>query len=128
MKKQRFEIGIDHGMMIGAKAAFDTCLRAAVAKAISTGSDEGSATLRISFEIMTAMNDETGELKRMPVFKYKAGYSVPMKESIDHVIGESSRIIPNDEGYMLINGQVSMEELLDAETPEDNQAEKAEVR
>ena len=26
MKKQQFEISIDHAMMIGAKAAFDTCL------------------------------------------------------------------------------------------------------
>ena len=35
----KFDISIDHAMMIGAKTAFDTCLRAAVAKAIATGSD-----------------------------------------------------------------------------------------
>ena len=111
-KKQQFEISIDHTMMIGAKAAFDTCLRMAVAKAIGTGSDEGSATLRISFDILTAMDNETGEVKRLPVFKYKAGYSVPMKESMDATIEESSRIVPHDEGYLLVNGQISMDELM----------------
>ena len=111
-KKQQFEISIDHAMMIGAKAAFDTCLRMAVAKAIGTGSDEGSATLRISFDIMTAMDNETGEVKRQPVFKYKAGYSVPMKESMDATIAENSRIVPGGDGYLLVNGQVSMDELL----------------
>ena len=113
MKKQQFELGIDHGMMVGAKSAFDTCLRAAVAKAIGTGSDEGSATLKISFEILSTMDQETGEVRRMPVFKYKAGYSVPMKDSIDATIGESSRLIHDDDvGFMLVNGQVSMDELL----------------
>ena len=49
----------------------------------------------------------------MPVFKYKAGYSVPMKDSMDATIAESSRLIPDDDvGFMLVNGQVSMDELL----------------
>ena len=114
MKKRQFEIGIDHAMMIGAKAAFDACLKRAVMKAIGTGSDEGSASLRISFEILTAVNDETGELKRMPVFKYKAGYSVPMKDSLDATIGESSRLVQGEDGDMLlVNGQISMDELLE---------------
>ena len=113
MKKQQFEISIDHAMMIGAKAAFDTCLRGAVAKAIGTGSDEGSATLKISFEILSTLDQETGEVRRMPVFKYKAGYSVPMKDSIDATIAENSRLIHDDDvGFMLVNGQVSMDELM----------------
>lgn len=113
MKKQQFKISIDHAMMIGAKAAFDTCLRAAIAKAISTGSDEGSATLKVSFEIPTVMDSETGEWRRMPLLKYKAGYTVPMKESMDATIAESSRLVPSDEsGWLLVNGQVSMDELL----------------
>ena len=130
-KKQQFEISIDHAMMIGAKAAFDTCLRSAVTKAIGTGSDEGTATLKISFEILTAMDQETGEIRRMPVFKYKAGYSVPMKESMDATIGGSSRLVHDDEiGYMLVNGQVSMDELLAEDEPEAYRGEKqlAEVR
>ena len=119
MKKQQFEISIDHAMMIGAKSAFDTCLRAAVAKAIGTGSDEGSATLKISFEVLTAVDSETDELRRMPVFKYKAGYTVPMKESMDATIGESSRLVHSDDiGWMLVNGQVSMDELLAEEAEE----------
>ena len=130
-KKQQFEISIDHAMMIGAKAAFDTCLRAAVAKAIGTGSDEGSATLKISFEVLTAMDSETGEIRRMPVFKYKAGYSVPMKDSMDATIAESSRLIPDDDvGFILVNGQVSMDELLAEDEPEAYRGEKqlSEVR
>ena len=130
MKKQQFEISIDHPMMIGAKAAFDTCLRAAIAKAISTGSDEGNATLRISFEVITAMDQESGEIKRLPVFKYKAGYSVPMKESMDATIAESSRLKHDGENWLLVNGQISIDEMMDAETPEDNLGEMraAEVR
>ena len=34
-RRQQFDISIDHALMIGAKAAVDTCLRQAVAKAIS---------------------------------------------------------------------------------------------
>ena len=114
MKKQQFEISIDHAMMKGAKAAFDTCLRTAIAKAIGTGSYEGSATLKISFDIYSCMDQDTGEYKHSPVLKYKAGYSVPMKESMDATIAESSRLIPDAEiGFMLVNGQVSMDELLD---------------
>ena len=115
MSKKQFDISIDHPMMIAAKAAFDTCMRMAVGKAISTGSDEGSATLRISFEIVTAMDNETGELKRLPVFKYKAGYSVPMKESMDATIAMSSRLIEKDGSWKLVNGQVSMDELMEDE-------------
>lgn len=113
MKKQQFEISIDNAMMIGAKAAFDTCLRAAVEKAISTGSDEGSATLKVSFEIFSSMDSETGEWRRRPIFKYKAGYSVPMKDSMGATIDENSRLIPGaGSGWMLVNGQVSMDEIM----------------
>ena len=111
-KKQQFEISIDHAMMRCAKAAFNACMKAAIAKAISTGSDEGNATLKISFEIMTTNNADTGEIRRMPVFKYKAGFSVPMKDSLEDTIGESSRIIGDGAGFILVNGQVTMEELM----------------
>ena len=113
MNKQQFEISIDHTMMTGAKVAFDTCLRRAIAKAIGTGSDEGSASLKISFEILTSVDSESGETRRIPLLKYKAAYSVPMKESVDATIAESSRLIQGEDGgLLLINGQVSMDELL----------------
>ena len=111
MKKQ-FDIYIDHAMMAGAKAAFDTCLRWAVAKAIRTGSDEGSATLRISFDVQQTVDKDTGEVMKSPVFKYKAGYSVPMKESLEATIAESSKLVESPEGWKLINGQINMEELM----------------
>ena len=130
-KKQQFEISIDHAMMIGAKAAFDTCLRSAIAKAIGTGSDEGSATLKISFEIFSTVDKDTGEYNRMPAMKYKAGYSVPMKESLDATIVEESKLIPDAEiGYMLVNGQISMDELMAEDEPEAYRGERqlSEVR
>ena len=112
-KKKQFELRIDHPMLIGAKAAFDTCLQAAIDKAISTGSDEGSATLKISFEIFSTTDMETGEFKRSPILKYKAGYSVPMKESLEATIAEKSRLVETDgNGFLLINGQISMDELM----------------
>ena len=114
MKKQKqFEFSIDHAMMIGAKAAFDTCLRAAVNKAIATGSDNGSATLKISFEIFSCVDQEPGEIRRTPVLKYKAGYTVPMKESMDATIVEKSRLMPGEDGWQLVNEQISMSELVD---------------
>ena len=130
MGRKQFEIGIDHTMMKGAKQAFDKCLQIAVTRAIATGSDEGSANLRISFEVLTSLDEKNGDLKRMPVFKYKAGYSVPMKESMDATIDESSRLESTKDGWMLINGQVSMDELLAEDEPEAYRGEKqlAEVR
>ena len=129
MKKQ-FEIGIDHELFRGAKAAFNTCMRAAVAKAIATGSYEGSATLKINFEIYKTLNQDTGEFEERPEMKYKAGYSVPMKESVETTINEKSQLHRTEEGYALITGQICMDELLAEEEPEEYRGERqlAEVR
>ena len=113
MKKEQFEISIDHAIMKAAKASFDTCLKAAIAKAISTGADEGSASLKISFEVFQSMNQESGEYERNPIFKFKAGYSVPTKESIDGKIVEKSQLVTGPDGYMIINGQITMDELME---------------
>lgn len=113
MNSKRFEISIDHEMLKNAKTALDTCLRAAVMKAISTGSDEGSASLKISFEIFSTLDDASGEFKRRPIIKFRAGYSVPMKEGVDGTIAEGSTLLQGANGYMLINDQVSMDELLE---------------
>ena len=37
---------------------------------------------------------------------------LPMKESMDATIAESSRLMESKDGWMLVNGQVSMDELL----------------
>ena len=120
MSGKQFDISIDHGMLKGAKAAFDTCLRAAVAKAIGTGADEESATLKISFEILTSMDKDTGEMFRMPALKYRAGFSVPMKESMEATITEESRLAQQDGEWKMISGQISMDELMaDSSTAEE---------
>ena len=112
MNKKQFESSSDHAMMAGAKQAFDKCLQMAVTRAIATGSDEGSAALKISFSIVTTVDDDAGELRRMPIWKYKAGFNVPMKESMDATIPENSKLIEQAGGWKLVNGQISMEELL----------------
>ena len=112
MKGKQFDISIDHAMLKSAKQAFDVCLRAAITKAIGTGADEGSATLKISFEILTSMDKDTGEIYRTPELKYRAGFSVPMKESMEATITEQSRLEAADGEWKLINGQISMDELI----------------
>lgn len=112
MKKEQFEISIDHSIMKAAKLSFDQCLKLAISKAISTGADEGSAALKISFDIYQTMNEKTGEYERKPIFKFKTGYAVPTKETIDGKIAEQSQLVSGPDGYMIINGQISMDEIL----------------
>lgn len=108
------ELSIDNPMLKMAKDGFNACLKAMVVKAISTGSMEGTASLKISFEIMDVIEKETGEVGKMPEIKFKAGYSVPIKNGCDGKINEDSRIIQNHEGgYNLIAGQISMDELME---------------
>lgn len=115
----KFDLSIDHAMMIGAKTAFDTCLRAAIAKAIATGRDEGSASLKIKFTIFTATDRETGEIIRTPVFQYNAGFSVPMKTGIKATIPGKSRLEAVGQDWKLINGQITIDEIMkDAEEQE----------
>ena len=76
---EKFELSIDHPMLAVAKRGLDACLKAMVAKAISTRSMEGTATLKIGIEIFEGTDKETGELYRAPEIKFKAGYSVPLK-------------------------------------------------
>lgn len=115
MSKKPFEISIDHAMMARAKASFDSCLRIAVTRAIRTGSNEGSAALKISFEIMTEPDQNTGEIRRIPEFKYRAGYSVPIKESIDAKIEEDSRLMDSADGWKLVTGQISIDEMMEGD-------------
>ena len=108
------ELSIDNPMLKMAKEGFNACLKAMVMKAISTGSMEGTASLKISFEIMDVIEKETGEVGKMPEIKFKASYSVPIKNGCDGKISEESRIIPNREGgYNLIAGQISLDELME---------------
>ena len=118
-------MSIDHKMLEGAKGAFDTCLGIAVAKAIGTGSNEGSVTLRVSFDILHGVDSATGETFIMPEIKYKAGYSVPMKDGIDGKVIESSRLIEKrGGGFCLVNDQISMDELMEDDEPEAYRGEK----
>lgn len=111
--KKRFEINIDHEMLNKAKETFNACLNMAVTQAIKTGSMEGSATVKISFVIPRFLNQDTDEWEMKPDIKYKAGYSVPMKDSVDGNVIERGTIIQDNEGkYMLVNDQISMAELM----------------
>ena len=100
--REPFELSIDNPILMGAKASLDTCLRAMVTKAISTGSMEGKASLTISMEI------EDG-----PVIKFKAGWSVPIKESEEGKLPQGNQLVRNPDGdWCLISNQVTMEEVM----------------
>lgn len=110
----KFELSIDHPMLKAAKAGFDACLKAMVAKAIHTGSMEGTAKLAIGFEIREEVDENSGLIKDKPEIKFKAGYSVPIKYGCDGKITEDSQLLKRDKGgYILLNGQISIDELLD---------------
>lgn len=109
----RFDIGLNHPLLIPARRAFNECLKIAVRKAITTKSYEGSASLKVSFEISEVMNVETKEIEKVPAFKFKAGYSVPMKDSIEgKVIDRATLQMDDGFGWILVNDQISMDELI----------------
>lgn len=118
-KGKKFELSINHPVLDGARLGFDACLKAAIGRAIHTGSMEGSASVKVSFEIFKVMNQDTGEWEMKQGIKYKATYSVPMKDSIDGDVRDESRLVSGKEGeYMLVNNQVSMTELMAEGTEE----------
>lgn len=108
----QYDITIDHRMMQAAKGALNGCMQMAVKRAIMTGANEGSATLRISFEIAEVLNKETSEFEKVPVWKFRAGFSVPMKESMEATMPETGRLIETDEGWKLVSDQIHMDELM----------------
>jgi hypothetical protein len=108
----QYDITIDHRMMQEAKGALNGCMQMAVKRAIMTGANEGSATLRISFEIAEVLNKETSEFEKVPVWKFRAGFSVPMKESMEATMPETGRLIETDEGWKLVSDQIHMDELM----------------
>lgn len=114
--KERFELRMDHPSLVGAKVAMDNCLKAMVSKAVETRSMEGKASLTISMEIEDGMIEETGEIVKQPVIKFKAGWSVPIKESEEGKLPAGHQLVRNPDGeWCLINNQVSMEELMGGE-------------
>lgn len=111
--KKRFELSLDHPVLISAKASLDTCLRAMVTKAISTHSNEGKASLTISIEIEEGVIEATGELVKQPVIKFKAGWSVPIKESEEGKLPAGHQLVLNPDGeWCLVNNQISMDEVI----------------
>ena len=113
-KKQRIDLGLDNPILLAAKQAMNSCMKLAVQRALSTGSMEGSASLKISFELEEAIDKDTGETYISPKIDYKSSYSVPLKDSIDGTVIDICRILPGNDGkYLLINNQISMDELLE---------------
>ena len=116
--REPFELSIDNPVLMSAKASLDSCLRTMVSKAVSTGSFEGSVTLKISMEIVEKLIEQTGEWVREPVIKFKAGWSVPIKNSAEGKQMDicDGQLVRNPEGnWCLINNQVSMDELMGGE-------------
>ena len=114
--REPFELSIDNPVRMSAKASLDTCLRAMVSKAVSTGSMEGKASLTISMEIEDGMIEETGEIVKQPVIKFKAGWSVPIKESEEGKLPAGHKLVRNPDGeWCLIKNQVTIDEVMGGE-------------
>ena len=112
---ERFELRMDHPSLVGAKVAMDGCLKSMVEKAVQTRSMEGTATLKISMEILDVLNEETKEWEKKPSIKFKVGWSVPIKSSAEGKLMDicDGQLVRNPEGnWCLINNQVSMDELM----------------
>lgn len=118
---KKFELSIDHPVLKHAKIGFDACVKHAVAKAISTKSMEGTVSLKISFEIEETINNETGELQKIPKIKFKSQYSVPIKEGAEGTVTDKCSIMADQANgqWMLVSNQVCIDELLDGDEEED---------
>ena len=116
--KRRVDLSIENPVLNGARMGMDTCLKMAVARAISTGSMKGSATLKVTFELEDVIDKDTGETYISPKIGYKNSYSVPKKDSVEGTVIELCRIVPKDGKYLLVNNQISMDELMEEETEE----------
>ena len=115
-ERKRFDLSIDHPMLEQAKAGFNACMKAMVDRAISTGSMEGTVTLKIRFDITEEADRETGEFEKRPEIQYKAQFAVPIKEGCEAKIVEKSRLEPNPSGgWLMINDQVTIDELMKGE-------------
>lgn len=111
---KNFELSLDHPMLAAAKIEFEGALKRMVSKAVSTRSMEGTATLKISMEIVEVENNETKEWEKRPVIKFKAGWSVPIKENTEGKMPMGSQLVVNPAGeWCLISNQISMDELMD---------------
>ena len=111
-KKKRIDLGLDNPVMTAAKQAMNSIMKLAVARAISTGSMEGTATLNIRFELEEDFDKKTGESFIRPKIEYKSRYAVPLKDSIDGKIMDPCRIIQTGEGFCMISNQISMDEIM----------------
>lgn len=112
----KFAMSIDHPMLQQAKAGFNACMKAMVDRAISTGSMEGTVTLKIRFDITEEADRETGEFEKRPEIQYKAQFAVPIKEGCEAKIVEKSRLEPNPSGgWLMINDQITIDELMKGE-------------
>lgn len=116
MGNARFEPSINHALLIPARRAFNECLKNAINSAIRTGAMEGSAQLKVSFELTKCLKTETAEFEIVPQIKFKATSSVPMKDSIDGKVVEKATVREDkDWGWILVNNQISMDEMIGRE-------------
>ena len=108
---------IDNPVLACAKASLDFCLQEMMKKADKTGSMEGTVTLKIAVELEERTDSETGEYFLKPEIKYKATSSVPMKSDLDGKVMGLKRMQRNNDGdWLLVDNQVSMDELMEEKT------------
>lgn len=114
-----YKLRIDNPVLACAKASLDFCLQEMMKKAVKTGSREGTVTLKIAVELEECTDSGTGEIFLKPEIKYKATSSVPMKSDLDGKVMGLQKMRRNNEGdWLLVDNQVSIDELLDGEDEE----------
>lgn len=113
---------IDHPALVQAKAGFNALLQHTINKAITTGSMEGTVTLKLKFEITEEKDQGTGEIKKVPKIGFKSTATVPLKHECEGTVTEPCTIMvdPRSEGrYLLMDNQITIDELLEGDEEED---------
>lgn len=127
MKMTDYQIGINHPDFSHIRETMDKCLNTTLQKMISRHFTEGSVTIKIDIGIKDNPEDpsvevdpETGEIMPVPTFGGKVTINIPQKASasLPAVFGHGLRYDDENERYLMINPQISMDELIPDETAE----------
>lgn len=129
MKKTDFQIGLNHPDFTGIRETMDAALNHTLLRMTDGNFSEGSVTLKIVIEIAEDqqgnVDPETGEIIRKPVFGGKVSINIPQKASADipTVIGNKLEYDAERKRFVMINPQISMDELLSEEDSEEEPEE-----
>ena len=124
MKKTDYQIGINHPDFTNIREALDKCLNTTLQKMVSRHFTEGTVTMKIDIGLKTDPEDpaveidpETGEIMPVPTFGGKVTINIPQKASasLPAIFGHGLRYDDENGSFLMINPQISMDELISDE-------------